>query len=208
MYTYLRSRIWTIYFRNHAFVTWRSSGIWPMRFRSCDFVHVSDLSSWWNLRPSEASLLGEVVEFDLCASEVVTSYVFPTYLRVCFRINFRGETNCFRSFAFVHFPTPCFQINFVVLLRSCPCFERSRFALSRTSRILGKKNNSAPLISQKQNNSPQPKHSKSNFISRTITSLTYNTYPSVLGAVWFKSVLRLCWSAIDLILSATCLQFQ
>ena len=139
MYTYLRSRIWTIYFRNHAFVTWRSSGIWPMRFRSCDFVHVSDLSSWWNLRPSEASLLGEVVEFDLCASEVVTSYVFPTYLRVCFRINFRGETNCFRSFAFVHFPTPCFQINFVVLLRSCPCFERSRFALSRTSRILGKR---------------------------------------------------------------------
>ena len=56
MYTYLRSWIWTIYFRHLAFVTWRSSGIWTMRFRRFAFVRVSeltsavsDLLSRWNL---------------------------------------------------------------------------------------------------------------------------------------------------------------
>ena len=110
MYTYLRSRIWTIYFRNLGFVTWRSRGMWTMRFRSFDFVHVSDLPSGVSdllsrrnaLRPQLRSFsrvrdwLSDTV-LRVCVSEL-TSYVFPNY--------FRGGiwANCFRSVAFVPFP--------------------------------------------------------------------------------------------------------
>ena len=128
MYTYLRSRIWTIYFRNLAFVlvSELTSG-------------VSDLLSQRNLNyllPTHCLRtcfrinvgcfrFTFAAEFELIASEALPSYMFPIYLGSgIWAMRFRCND-------FVPFPTPCFRINFVVLLRSYPCFEHSRF-LGRT----------------------------------------------------------------------------
>ena len=60
-----------------TFVNWRSSGIWTMRFRSLDFVHVSELTSDVSDLLSRRNL----------------SYALPKlWLRICFRISF----GCFR----------------------------------------------------------------------------------------------------------------
>ena len=118
MNTCFRSRIWTIYFRNPAFVLvseltsgvsdftfavefasealpsymipiYFRGGIWPICFRGFAFVRVSDWTSQWNL-----------------------SYALPM--------------QWLRSFS-----------DTVLLLRSCLCFWT--LALSRTSQILGKR---------------------------------------------------------------------
>ena len=73
------------------------------------------------------------------------------------------------------------------------CFVRDHVLIARASLILesflGKR-----TIARSNFSETQPKHSQSYFISRTV----YNTYPSVLSAVWFRSVLSFKQALFDL----------
>ena len=158
-------RIWTIYFRNHtfvAFVTWRSSGIWTMRFRKPAFVRVSELPSWWNLKTS-----GGFVAFvnwrssdiwtmrfrshDFVRVSELPSYVFPIYrnallpkfwLRSCFLFTFAEEFELFASEALTSYIFPsswrtfrhCASCVLPNYFRGGMFLHRSRFA----SRFLGR----------------------------------------------------------------------